>query len=113
MSLRRPAFAKELRATIGAGIAPNIRAHTGPGCWDRAQQCTSGHRLVIAIDHETSVDQYGFEDLVKQEVLLIATGDVVIAKQIATRMCEFGARMVVLLHQALPQCAEFFYSEIA
>lgn len=109
--LRRPAFAKELHATIAAGIAPNIRAHTGPGCWDRAQQSLGRQRLVIPIDHETGADNFDFSDLAQQDVLLVATGDIIIAKQIAVCMCEFGARMVVVLHQALPQHAEFFYSD--
>jgi hypothetical protein len=109
MRLRAPPFAKELIAARARDEAINVHAHVGRDAWKRAQLRTE-NRLVIPLDTEHSPESFDFSSCAELEVTLNARDcDLVLARRVAIRMCQHGARMVVLLHPALPQSSEFFY----
>lgn len=115
--LRQPAYARELADEIRRSGKPSsehpLHAHIGARAWDRARN-RPGERLVVDLNREFGPADYDFSAVCGLNVLLNAAGaDIVLARAIAIRMCEYGARMVVLLHGALPKSAEFFYSERA
>lgn len=117
--LRRPAFAREVisaREHIPLRSI-DVLAHIGRTAWSRARRHGPSSdlpelwRLVILIDHECSVTDYDFEFLDGMALTLNAHDcDYVIARACATRMCEHGARLVILTHPAGPRHgSEWFY----
>jgi len=91
----------------------NVHAYIGAGAWDRARSRQVGGRLVIPTTIDSDLTAMDFSDLRGLEVTLNAIdADVVIARHAAVRICEDGARLVVLLlGRSLP--GEFFYSRPA
>lgn len=111
---RRPAYAREVIAAKALGEALNLTCFVGRTAWDRARVHhggTRGHRLVVQVDHECAVEDYDFEFLVGEEIVVDSLGfDLPLSIRIARRMCAHGVRMAVLLHPALEQ-PQFFYGE--
>lgn len=110
--LRRPAYAREVIAAIKAGRPLNLCCFVGQRAWDCAKDYhggTPGDRLLVTIDHETQPEDYDFEFLLGQDLVLKSLSfDLILSQRIARRICAHGARMCVLLHPAL-ELPFFFY----
>jgi hypothetical protein len=104
--LHGPAYANELRAARAQG-AVNLHAMIGADAWRRAQR--SGHRprLVIQADELEALHFTCCDGL--ELVLNARRCDLARAREAAIRICEHGARLVVLLHEELPHHSEFVY----
>jgi hypothetical protein len=110
--IRRPAYAREVIAALRAGQSINLCCFVGQRAWDCAREYHGGKpgdRLVVTIDYETQPEDYDFEFLLGQDLVLKSLGfDLVLSQRIARRICAHGARMCVLLHPAL-ELPQFFY----
>jgi hypothetical protein len=106
--LRAPAYARALVVARARGEPLNVSVHVGRDAWDR--RGAGIHSLVIALDHDRQPEDYDCSCLAGLDVLLHAeTADIILARRVAVRCCENGARMVVLLHPKLDRYTEFFY----
>lgn len=104
-----PAYANELRAARALGESINLHAHIGANAWARAKR--SGHRPRLIIDlSDQPPEALDFTCCNGLELVLNANGcDLDCARTVAMRICTHGARLVVLLHPALPNCSQFIY----
>lgn len=100
-----PAYANELRAARALG-AVNLHACVGANAWKRAQR--SGHRPRLVIDlRQHAPETFDFSCCAGLDLVLNARDcDEPLARAVARRICEHGARLVVLL---LPGAIEFVY----
>jgi hypothetical protein len=109
--LRAPAYARKLRSAIANGETINLHAFMGSDAWGHARRTGHTHRLVIVLDEvRRAPTDYDFTCVDDIDVTLNALdADLVLGRKVAVRMCEHGARLVVLLHPKLPKRGEFFY----
>lgn len=106
---RLPSYAKELRSTRAAGIAPNVFAFIGRQAWERARTRPAGHRLVVPIDAELGPRDFDYRDVRGLRVVLNAEdADIFIASEVARQMIVDGAAGVVVLHRGIVGGAKFF-----
>lgn len=104
-----PAYANELRAARALGEV-NLHVHVGArNAWKRAER--SGHRPRLVIDlRDKAPEALDFTCCDGLELVLNASDcDLERARAVAIRMCEHGARLVVLQHPKLPGCSQFIY----
>jgi hypothetical protein len=104
--LTAPAYASELREAR-AGGAVNVHACVGRKAWARASR--SGHRprLVVDLRHRSAAS-FDFTCCEGLELVLNASDcKLEAARAVAIRMCEHGARLVVLLQAS--SAPQFFY----
>lgn len=102
--LRRPAYASQLAGAVGMPAAQiMVEAHIGKDAWQRAKARpwwgAAGRSLVVTLDNETTVSDYDFTCLHGLSLILDARDcSFEPALACATRMCEHGARTVLLIH---------------
>jgi hypothetical protein len=102
-----PAYANELRAARALGEV-NLHAHVGRNAWLRANR--SGHRPRLIVDlRDRDAAGFNFTCCAGLQLVLNAHGSLDEARAVAVRMCEHGAQLVVLLHDALPHHSQFVY----
>lgn len=110
LAVKYPPYSREVMAAIRAGEPVNVHIQVGPTAWDRAATWNAGDRIAVPLDLDHSPADYDFEFLEDLAVTVNAIdADVVIARQLAIAIIEYGAALVVLLHPDLPKNSEFFY----
>jgi hypothetical protein len=91
------------------GQPVNLHAFIGATAWSCANRSAHRPRLVIDLS-VNDVWDFDFSCCDGLDLILNAQDcDLESARAVAIRICEHGARLVVLLHSKLPKFSEFFY----